>query len=1104
MPWPQEYHAGQGTCPLGNGKRIVYADESLAPLAKILAHDMRMATGIVMPVAQGKPEPHEIALGLDSSLAKESYVLTVSETGISIVGQNYTAAAMGTASLLQCLTTGENGKIAAPCCVVKDWCVAEYSGVMLDIARQEHTMEVLRDVVDMCRFYKIRYFRLHFSDDGACLFPFAAFPQTTDPARTWKLQDIKDLVRYADERGVTLVPELETPGHCTYLCNRLPGAFGKGPGMDVSNPKMYETLDDMVKEISEVFKSSPYFHIGCDEARVHTDDQQFMKDHHLKDDNDLFAYHVAKMNEIVKKYGKRTVAWECPSFDKDVISSVWNITSKPGEDKHGETANTLKAGRPVIQVTWEPGIGEPVKVLYDWHPFGKQHQLAVPGMLGAEIVFWQNHGNIALRVLRFKVPVRNEVTYNPKTPDSYPQFAARYARSQDQFDRVATGLDIQFGSNVESLTDWMNEGGKCFIGPVYEYTGVLNGRLTSTIPGATIRYLLEAKEGWDMPDSSAPVYDPSVLTNVKAEIGSTTIFKARLFDKSGQPLGRTLIREFHNNPFTVNVVGAVRKEDPRFSGAMAFDLVKHLKTGKVRYQINGPVTTGSPEFTKPFRIVDNATVTFQYFDDEGAPKGMPWRMLARKVDFDPFSLTYKKEVTATVGAKEFVDLAVDGLVDKNECLSASNVKQAVTVDLGKALDVNRMTLYTFWNTDDNRAYQYTLEVSADNQSWKTVVDASRNTEKATENGYHHSFATEKARYLRATVLGNNRTKGTEITELRAYGPDQKEGGRTTPSTQEPLAHDLQADLAFVDHAETANMNPTEIRGNWDQIGLLFGPNFNCKMVGDTKFDWQCGEAAGVLDVNGHTLDWSTGGGNGTGVDTTLVGNGGRINWDGGYNGGWVNYPSNLRGSKSNTFNGVFHLRHGTMLLRKVPGAKSLSGDVEMGGDDGWNESFLLWGQSEQLASTSSITTLPLNKGVKNARASMLLQGNTQTCGTLTVQTDTIIDLGDAKNAKGSIAFADSSAKEWDLTKTLTIQGNGTVRFGNSAKGLSPQQLAIVRFATPQGKVNAQIDADGTLAPRVAGASQSIAPRMRLVSYATAASTAAQPATVSLGPLAARI
>jgi len=1062
VPWPQEYKAGTGTCAIGNGKRTVYEDKSLAPLATILAKDVRMATGVALPAEQGKPAANEIALSLDGKLAKESYVLTVTEKGISVVGQNYNAVAMGTATLLQSLSRNDKEEIVAPAYVVKDWCFAEYSGVMLDIARQEHTMEVLRDVIDMCRFYKVRYFRLHFSDDGACLFPFEAYPQVNSQGNAWKLQDIKDLVQYADEHGVTLVPELETPGHCTFLVNRMPAVFGKGPGMDVTGPKVYETLDVMVKELSAVFKSSPYIHIGCDEARVHTDDQKFLKDHNLKDDGDLFAYHVSRMNEIVKKYGKRTVAWECPSTDKDVISTVWNITSKYREDKHGETANTLKGGRPVIQVSWEPGVWDPVEVLYDWRPYGKQQQFAKEGMLGSELVLWQNHGNIALRVLRWKVPVRNEVTYNPTASDSYAQFGSRFARSQDQFDRVATGLDIKMGNNVHTLEEWMNSGGKDPITPVYEYTGVLAGALVSPIPDATIRYRLEDNETWEMPDNKSPVYDPAVLKTVKAEIGSTTIFKARLFDKDGRALGRTLIRQFHNNPFTVNVVGAVRKEDPRFSGAMAFDLVQHQKAGMVRYQVNGPVTTGSPQYTKPFRIVDDATVTFQYFDEAGKAKGVPWRMLARKVDFDPYSLTYKKEVTATVGVKEFVELAVDGLVDKNECLNAANVKQALTVDLGKVLDVNRVVLYTFWNPDDGRAYQYTIDLSEDNKTWNTVVDASKNAVGATAKGYSHAFETRKARYIRTAVLGNNKTQGVEITELRAYGPDQKAGGPTTPSTQEKLNPQVQADLQFIDRAENANRAPTEVNGSWDQIGLLWGPNFSCKLVGDTNFGWQCGGASGVLDINGKTLNWSTGGGNGTAVSINLVGKGGRIKWDGGYSGNWVTYPSEIRGDKPNTFNGVFQLRHGTMRLWMTPGVAALSGDIEMGGVDGWNESFLVWIRSDQLPDTSSIITLPLYKDTKNQRATLMLLGNTDTLGSLAVRTETVIDLG---GKKGGIFFADSSKKEWDLTKTLTIKGEGTVRFGNSANGLTSEQLGIVSFETPQGKVKSKINADGTLAPR---------------------------------------
>ena len=136
---------------IGNGKRIVYDDKSLAPLAAILANDIRMATAVLMSAAQGKAATHEIALSLDNKLAKESYVLTVTDRGILVVGQNYNAVAMGTATLLQSMSRNEKGEIVVPAYVVKDWCFAEFNSLMLDIAREDHSLEALRDVIDLCR-----------------------------------------------------------------------------------------------------------------------------------------------------------------------------------------------------------------------------------------------------------------------------------------------------------------------------------------------------------------------------------------------------------------------------------------------------------------------------------------------------------------------------------------------------------------------------------------------------------------------------------------------------------------------------------------------------------------------------------------------------------------------------------------------------------------------------------------------------------------------------------------------------------------------------------------------------------------------------------------
>ena len=430
---------------------------------------------------------------------------------------------------------------------------------------------------------------------------------------------------------------------------------------------------------------------------------------------------------------------------------------------------------------------------------------------------------------------------------------------------------IRLGKGVQTVEAWMLAGG-AGTSPEYEYPGALSAQIATPLKDVTIRCTLDGTE----PSTNSPVYTPDTLNGMGQEVGTNVTFKACLFDQSGGAVAHTLVRVFHNQPFHVHVVGAVRPGDARFADELAFDLTQNTKTGLVRYQVNGPVTKFSPRFTKPMRIADNATVMFRYFDEAGNAKGPPWKMLARRADFDPYSLTYKKDVTAAFGPKEFAEWTVDGLVDRNECLGAKDVEQTVTVDLGNAVKVSRVILYTLW--DERRAYQYTLGLSTDGKEWHIVADATSNAVVATPKGYSHSFDAQMARYIRATVPGNNVAKSVEITELRAYGPDQKplsEGG-VRPANRESMPAQLRADLRFIESAAWVDLKPADISGPFSNMEETFGPGFNCRLVGDVDFDWLCGKFSGTLDLNGHTINWTTGGGNSAVLHGTLTGNSGRL------------------------------------------------------------------------------------------------------------------------------------------------------------------------------------------------------------------------------------
>ena len=125
-------------------------------------------------------------------------------------------------------------------------------------------------------------------------------------------------IKNAKLRGIILVPELEVPGHATQLVKIYPEIFrvnNNNPNsnvVDISNEKVYTALDEIIGEMIEVFYTSPYFHIGADEANLDLyrnvpEIRRFMKKNNLGTDvNELYRYFIVRMNEIVKSHNKTT------------------------------------------------------------------------------------------------------------------------------------------------------------------------------------------------------------------------------------------------------------------------------------------------------------------------------------------------------------------------------------------------------------------------------------------------------------------------------------------------------------------------------------------------------------------------------------------------------------------------------------------------------------------------------------------------------------------------------------------------------------------------------------------------------------------------------
>ncbi|MGB0953426.1 MAG: family 20 glycosylhydrolase, partial [Planctomycetota bacterium] len=280
-------------------------------------------------------DPPHLMVRVAKDLAPEAYRLALTDRiHVEIGGPK--ALAHATATLLQ--LWGPMGS-RLPAVRIQDAPANPYRSLMVDLGRNPHSLTLMKETIDLLWFYKVDSLHLHLTDDQRFAFPSEAFPKLTS-AETWTIEQFHALEAYAVARGVTLIPELESPGHGTLLRKHYPEVFGTNPTELASLPSAREGLKTLLKEMMDVFQSTPYLHIGGDEA--------YGVPHHLQHDlaNDLHAF--------LKQHGRTAMVWEGPplgegsqKIDTDVIHFNWRTIDFPADAM-------LAAGYPVIQASWDP------------------------------------------------------------------------------------------------------------------------------------------------------------------------------------------------------------------------------------------------------------------------------------------------------------------------------------------------------------------------------------------------------------------------------------------------------------------------------------------------------------------------------------------------------------------------------------------------------------------------------------------------------------------------------------------------------------------------------------------------------------------------------
>lgn len=262
-------------------------------------------------------------------LEDESYTLSITKRRIRLHAPTETGVLHGLETLLQ-LIRNENGQSVIPALKIQDQPRFAWRGLMIDVSRHWIPKQVILRNLDAMAQLKMNVLHWHLSDYQGFRVESIKFPKLHKMGSNgnfYTQEDIREVVQYAADRGIRVVPEFDVPGHATSILAGYPD-LGSAPGpysmetrigihtpvLNPTDPKVYYFLDQFIGEMTTLFPDT-YFHIGGDEVndfdwKNNSNIQAFMQDNHINDSHELQAYFNTRLQKIVAKYGKIMMGWD--------------------------------------------------------------------------------------------------------------------------------------------------------------------------------------------------------------------------------------------------------------------------------------------------------------------------------------------------------------------------------------------------------------------------------------------------------------------------------------------------------------------------------------------------------------------------------------------------------------------------------------------------------------------------------------------------------------------------------------------------------------------------------------------------------------------------
>jgi hexosaminidase len=420
IPKPVQITATNTAFPLDRYTAIYTVEDSTGfeHVGLFLADKIKEISRLDIPV-NGKEAANQesvIYIKKSDSLSdenREAYRLDIGNDSIILSAPSAEGAYRGVQTLRQLFPVKANDTVATypvwsiPTGSIGDAPLFAYRGAMLDVARHFFSVEEVKKYLDLLAYYKYNTLHLHLSDDQGWRIEIKAWPKLTEvsgltevgdaPGGFYTQEDYKDIVAYAAQNYITIVPEIDMPGHTNAASVAYPFLNGNGKTpqtyrgtqvgfstFDTRKDSVYNFIDDVIREIVAI-TPGPYFHIGGDES-------------HATKKAD-YIYFVNKVEKIVQKYNKTMIGWDevaTADVDSSSIAQFWasaenaelavaknmKIIMSPANKAYLDMKYDLKSE---YGLNWAGYV--PVDTAYIWKPEAYEG-IPLKNILGIEAPLW--------------------------------------------------------------------------------------------------------------------------------------------------------------------------------------------------------------------------------------------------------------------------------------------------------------------------------------------------------------------------------------------------------------------------------------------------------------------------------------------------------------------------------------------------------------------------------------------------------------------------------------------------------------------------------------------------------------------------------------------